>query len=196
MLAYRSFKLDLAGILRSPYADYMWTRGENRAGCQQVQTTGRATLAVAKRRTTPLDQPCTDPPDPTCLCGFYAYPTLRKALEAMSIDGNSSCVGLVRLYGRVIIHDDGVLRAQYCDVLALVLVRVLDPSAAYGFGWISPKVINLPAEALQRACALMEVPGTVVQHAHEAQAWFVPYEVGSNDTLACDALGEDDSENS
>lgn len=157
MLAYRTWRLEESGILRSPYVHYVWTTQHNQADCQ-----------VARGA---LEPACLRPPEPTCRCGFYAYPTLDRALEAIALDTAPNCAGLVQLYGRIIEHTDGVLRAQYVDLLALVVVEVLDPNVSYDFGWVEPKVVHLVPGTLARASALFGVPVITVRLAEEAKRW-------------------------
>lgn len=171
MLVYRTFRLDGTGTLYSPYARHLWTGTGNRAECQQENQR----LLQAKGRTLPSGASCPDPPMADCWCGFYAYPSFQRAVQAAVGDQNSTCVGLVRLWGRVIEHTDRILRGQHCDLVALAVIEYLgvpDPKTSlWPVGSMSPKRIVYPPGLVHEACQRLGIPGVVVNHAGEAEAW-------------------------
>lgn len=90
-------------------------------------------------------------------------------------DKDSNCFGLVRAYGRVIVHEDSAIRAEGMDIIAIVVVRYLDDELndweAYGWGFQQPKHVTILSETVERAAALLGVTGTVVERAVQAETW-------------------------
>lgn len=160
MLGYRGFFLDEHGLLRSPYAVHVWTRTGNWPVCQQPQSQ-KHLLLRAKDRKYPDGVPCKDPPEPDCFCGFYAYPTLAMAVKKVENDHKPNCLGVVRAYHRVIVHEDGVIRAQTMEIVALAMPRRISP-------W---KFTQITETDVRRVRETLEVPAALFDNVPQAALW-------------------------
>ena len=57
------------------------------------------------------------------MCGFYALPQFTSALDWLRENTRSNCVGAVLLYGRRYVHEDEVMRSQFCDIVAVAVIQ-------------------------------------------------------------------------
>lgn len=114
-LGYREFFAALDGTLRSASFGYVWTPGENEGNC------------YADHCATPEDRwnvPASVSRKPghdgwvECACGFYAYN--KPWLSTSYVPSNYRVVGVVELYGKVIIAELGY-RAEKAKIIALGL---------------------------------------------------------------------------
>jgi hypothetical protein len=98
VIGYRQWRLHDARLC-SPFKDYVWRRGVNRARC--AMGTGHADPA----------------PGHDCSCGLHAWyrPCPRLGYAAPDL-----VAGAVALWGEVELHPTG-LRAQFAAIIALVL---------------------------------------------------------------------------
>ena len=161
MLAWRSWRLDRRGVLRSPIASHVWTAGGNRASCQQENS--KLIQAKLLTRNLPVGVACVDPPDALCYCGFYGSSSFQGAFRRYREDRTSNAVGLVALYGRAFILEDGSFRYQMADVVAVaVLYAVLQ--------W-KEEVVNQIVVA--EAAETLEVPIALLSGQDEAYRWLM-----------------------
>ncbi len=181
VLAYRAFKLDPNGLLRSPLVDYVWTREANQATCRVDLPNLNHTRYRPKG-----SEPCPDAPNPTCACGLYAYPFIQW--EARSFMTQENVIGLVSAYGRLMEHTDGTARSEHMTILAIMMFAewASEDDALDHFqstGYATP--VKVPRSLLERAAGMLGVPWGVFTTKAEGVS-FLQNEAGKYDeeTLA------------
>lgn len=121
LIAWRGWRVGEDGGLYGPTASAaLWIPGEPcRALCglHAPGQAGNRYLGEGRKH------PIWTAPQPRCTCGFYCYKNLSIELLSM-LDGfthyNQACFGQVKIWGRVIEHEDGY-RAQYAYPKAVIV---------------------------------------------------------------------------
>lgn len=169
MLAYRGWNLAGARHIKSPYVQYEWAGQGNIAVCNQGHG---LTLAPSPNRTIG----CANPPNPLCLCGFYACPTFDSAILKCVYDNSTNCVGLVSAYGRIIVHQDGIIRAQYMDIIAIAVIAHIEYDVKDDYYGCDPpfpfhKDVNITSLEVEQTVEALGIHMDRFDKRQEAERW-------------------------
>lgn len=108
VVGFRKWMLREDGELVSPLAGVVWSGEPLRARCLP-----RSARLRAGRRADAWHEE--GAPAPDCACGVYAF---HAPYSAWELDAMSLVPGVVAMWGRIEVHDDG-MRAEYAQPVAL-----------------------------------------------------------------------------